>query len=90
MADEAVQLAAKTWGERSLTEIEAEERLSYSCEKVRFLLPGIRSVIWLLLVDIFSTDAYICLQYLIKPENCLGPCSRQSHLKAAECVFGNC
>ncbi|XP_051134265.1 protein translocase subunit SecA, chloroplastic isoform X1 [Andrographis paniculata] len=33
LAEEAVQLAAKTWGPRSLTELEAEERLSYSCEK---------------------------------------------------------
>ncbi|KAG8389629.1 hypothetical protein BUALT_Bualt02G0248900 [Buddleja alternifolia] len=33
MAEEAVELAAKTWGQRSLTELEAEERLSYSCEK---------------------------------------------------------
>ncbi|KAJ7977745.1 Protein translocase subunit SecA [Quillaja saponaria] len=33
MAEEAVQLAAKTWGQRSLTELEAEERLSYSSEK---------------------------------------------------------
>lgn len=32
-AEEAVQLASKTWGQRSLTELEAEERLSYSCEK---------------------------------------------------------
>ncbi|GFP93636.1 protein translocase subunit seca1 chloroplastic [Phtheirospermum japonicum] len=32
-AEEAVELAAKTWGQRSLTELEAEERLSYSCEK---------------------------------------------------------
>lgn len=34
MAEEAVQLAVKTWGQRSITELEAEERLSYSCEKV--------------------------------------------------------
>ncbi|XP_057461341.1 protein translocase subunit SecA, chloroplastic isoform X2 [Actinidia eriantha] len=33
MAEEAVELAVKTWGQRSLTELEAEERLSYSCEK---------------------------------------------------------
>ncbi|XXG80353.1 hypothetical protein AAC387_Pa09g1250 [Persea americana] len=33
LADEAVELAVKTWGKRSLTELEAEERLSYSCEK---------------------------------------------------------
>ncbi|KAL5700591.1 hypothetical protein ACHQM5_026017 [Ranunculus cassubicifolius] len=33
LAEEAVELAVKTWGERSLTELEAEERLSYSCEK---------------------------------------------------------
>ncbi|MCL7023842.1 hypothetical protein MKW94_019073, partial [Papaver nudicaule] len=32
-AEEAVELAVKTWGPRSLTELEAEERLSYSCEK---------------------------------------------------------
>lgn len=36
MAEEAVKLAVETWGQRSLTELEAEERLSYSCEKVRF------------------------------------------------------
>jgi preprotein translocase subunit SecA len=35
-AENAVQLAVKTWGKRSLTELEAEERLSYSCEKVTF------------------------------------------------------
>ncbi|GMH28032.1 hypothetical protein Nepgr_029875 [Nepenthes gracilis] len=33
LADEAVQLAVKSWGLRSLTELEAEERLSYCCEK---------------------------------------------------------
>lgn len=33
LAEEAVQLAVKTWGQRSLTELEAEERLSCSCEK---------------------------------------------------------
>ncbi|KAM7495753.1 hypothetical protein LguiA_020167 [Lonicera macranthoides] len=33
LAEEAVQLAVETWGQRSLTELEAEERLSYSCEK---------------------------------------------------------
>lgn len=37
LAEEAVQLASKTWGQKSLTELEAEERLSYSCEKVRFV-----------------------------------------------------
>lgn len=35
LAEEAVELAAKTWGRWSLTELEAEERLSYSCEKVK-------------------------------------------------------
>lgn len=34
LAEEAVELAVKTWGSRSLGELEAEERLSYSCEKV--------------------------------------------------------
>lgn len=34
-AEAAVELAVKAWGKRSLTELEAEERLSYSCEKVR-------------------------------------------------------
>ncbi|KAL6515876.1 Protein translocase subunit SA1, chloroplastic [Orobanche gracilis] len=33
LAEEAVQLAGRTWCQRSLTELEAEERLSYSCEK---------------------------------------------------------
>ncbi|XP_073063271.1 protein translocase subunit SecA, chloroplastic isoform X2 [Primulina eburnea] len=33
LAEEAVQFAVTTWGQRSLTELEAEERLSYSCEK---------------------------------------------------------
>ncbi|XP_010522854.1 PREDICTED: protein translocase subunit SECA1, chloroplastic [Tarenaya hassleriana] len=33
LTEEAVQLAVKAWGQRSLTELEAEERLSYSCEK---------------------------------------------------------
>ncbi|BFG23763.1 hypothetical protein CerSpe_100370 [Prunus speciosa] len=33
LAEEAVKLAVDTWGQRSLTELEAEERLSYSCEK---------------------------------------------------------
>lgn len=36
LAEEAVELAAKTWGQWSLTELEAEERLSYSCEKVKY------------------------------------------------------
>ncbi|KAL9273848.1 translocase subunit SecA, chloroplastic-like protein [Drosera capensis] len=31
--EEAAQLAVNSWGERSLTVLEAEERLSYSCEK---------------------------------------------------------
>ncbi|KAK7392181.1 hypothetical protein VNO78_20611 [Psophocarpus tetragonolobus] len=33
LAGKAVQLAVETWGKRSLTELEAEERLSYACEK---------------------------------------------------------
>lgn len=33
MSEKVVQLAAETWGQRSLTELEAEERLSCSCEK---------------------------------------------------------
>ncbi|XP_075099206.1 protein translocase subunit SECA1, chloroplastic [Nicotiana tabacum] len=33
LAEEAVEFAVKIWGPRSLTELEAEERLSYSCEK---------------------------------------------------------
>ncbi|URD85451.1 translocase subunit SecA, partial [Musa troglodytarum] len=33
LANDAVELAVKSWGQRSLTELEAEERLSYSCEK---------------------------------------------------------
>ncbi|KAJ9187951.1 hypothetical protein P3X46_003358 [Hevea brasiliensis] len=33
LAEEAIELAVKSWGQRSLTELEAEERLSYSCEK---------------------------------------------------------
>lgn len=32
-AEADVELAVKAWGKRSLTELEAEERLSYSCEK---------------------------------------------------------
>lgn len=34
LAEEAVQSAVEAWGQKSLTELEAEERLSYSCEKV--------------------------------------------------------
>ncbi|GAB4841830.1 hypothetical protein Ancab_022566 [Ancistrocladus abbreviatus] len=33
LAEEAVQLAVKSWGQRSISELEAEDRLSYSCEK---------------------------------------------------------
>ncbi|KAJ8466166.1 hypothetical protein OPV22_028718 [Ensete ventricosum] len=33
LANDAVEIAVKSWGQRSLTELEAEERLSYSCEK---------------------------------------------------------
>ncbi|KAH0461891.1 hypothetical protein IEQ34_009466 [Dendrobium chrysotoxum] len=33
LAKDAVEFAVKTWGLRSLTELEAEDRLSYSCEK---------------------------------------------------------
>ncbi|KAB2612238.1 protein translocase subunit SecA [Pyrus ussuriensis x Pyrus communis] len=33
LAEEAVKLAVETWGQRSLNELEEEERLSYSCEK---------------------------------------------------------
>ena len=36
LAEEAVELAVKTWGKKSLSELEAEERLSYSCEKVYY------------------------------------------------------
>lgn len=32
-AKDAVEVAVKEWGEKSLPELEAEERLSYSCEK---------------------------------------------------------
>ncbi|XP_044356585.1 protein translocase subunit SECA1, chloroplastic isoform X4 [Aegilops tauschii subsp. strangulata] len=32
---DAVEVAVKEWGEKSLPELEAEERLSYSCEKLR-------------------------------------------------------
>lgn len=35
LVEEAVQLALQTWGQKSLTELEVEERLSYCCEKVR-------------------------------------------------------
>lgn len=34
LVNDAVALAVKSWGLRTLTELEAEERLSYSCEKV--------------------------------------------------------
>lgn len=37
----AVELAVEKWGLRSLTELEAEERLSYSCEKVKFFQDSI-------------------------------------------------
>ncbi|KAL8262248.1 hypothetical protein R6Q59_026297 [Mikania micrantha] len=33
VVEDAVQLAASSWGRRSLPELEAEERLSYACEK---------------------------------------------------------
>ncbi|KAG0466706.1 hypothetical protein HPP92_018286 [Vanilla planifolia] len=33
LAKDAVELAVNEWGKMSLTELEAEERLSYSCEK---------------------------------------------------------
>ncbi|KAJ3701427.1 hypothetical protein LUZ61_005132 [Rhynchospora tenuis] len=33
IAKDAVEIAVKSWGKASLTELEAEERLSYSCEK---------------------------------------------------------
>ncbi|XP_059077428.1 protein translocase subunit SecA, chloroplastic isoform X2 [Cryptomeria japonica] len=33
LAENAVQMAVRTWGKRSLTELEAEDRLSYACEK---------------------------------------------------------
>lgn len=36
LVENAVELAVEKWGLRSLTELEAEERLSYSCEKVKF------------------------------------------------------
>eukprot|EP00897_Mesotaenium_endlicherianum_P003893 jgi/Mesen1/3531/ME000197S02552 len=32
---EAVEAAVSTWGDKSLQELEAEERLSYACEKLR-------------------------------------------------------
>ena len=37
LAEEAVQSAVEAWGQKSLTELEAEGRLSYSCEKVNKL-----------------------------------------------------
>lgn len=36
LAEEAVQSAVEAWGQKSLTELEAEERLSYSSEKVNY------------------------------------------------------
>ncbi|KAH9313109.1 hypothetical protein KI387_028144, partial [Taxus chinensis] len=33
LVENAVQMAVRTWGKRSLTELEAEDRLSYACEK---------------------------------------------------------
>lgn len=32
--NEAVQTSIAAWGENSLTELEAEDKLSYACEKV--------------------------------------------------------
>ncbi|TVU21114.1 hypothetical protein EJB05_30731 [Eragrostis curvula] len=40
---DAVEVAVKEWGERSLTELEAEERLSYSCEKMKDICAKIDS-----------------------------------------------
>lgn len=37
LTDDAVELAVNSWGQRLLTELEAEERLSYVCEKVKFI-----------------------------------------------------
>lgn len=34
MAENAVDVAVKAWGEKSLSELEAEDRLSYASEKV--------------------------------------------------------
>lgn len=45
LAEEAVQLAVKTWGQKSLTELESEERLSYSCEKVKYWVENINIAI---------------------------------------------
>lgn len=33
LVENAVQMAVRTWGKTSLTELEAEDRLSYACEK---------------------------------------------------------
>lgn len=33
LAKEAVKKAVETWGERSLTALEAENRLAFACEK---------------------------------------------------------
>lgn len=38
IAEDAVEKAVKSWGKASLTELEAEDRLSYSCEKVYITL----------------------------------------------------
>jgi preprotein translocase subunit SecA len=38
MAKDAVEKAVSSWGKASLTELEAEEQLSYSCEKVQITL----------------------------------------------------
>lgn len=34
VAEEAVEAAVKAWGEKALPELEAEDRLSYACERV--------------------------------------------------------
>ena len=34
LAEEAVEDAVKAWGEKALPELEAEDRLSYACERV--------------------------------------------------------
>ncbi|XP_062011070.1 protein translocase subunit SECA1, chloroplastic-like isoform X2 [Rosa rugosa] len=70
LAEEAVNLAVETWGQRLLTELEAEERLSYSCEKG----PALDEVIYTPNLN-YSTQSRCFLFLLECVKICLGDLS---------------
>ena len=88
LTEEAVKLAVQKWGKRSLTELEAEERLSYSCEKVIILRILNEPLIILLkfnaaenqiaelkyVLEVFFLTCIFCCAIMYSMFSLLGPC----------------